>query len=303
MSDRGRPGRQVNVPRRDTGSANRSHVSHLLSDQSHGFGAPPRPSSIAETTSSHPSSERSQGAEDRSSESRNRSNESNAPRGRSQSAGLSSKEGGQSPQSTMGPIDGVGGGTGGSRPQGSEGRSGSRSGSESGSGNGSRRSSTGRTQGAGSTPRIASFSSEDAREPEGRSGSRGRSSGAESRSQGSDDRSQSPRGRSEVSSIRSGVSSWTDKDERQFDHISKSSRQRGMSADRAEEMAARTVNKNRRLEGRTASRTTQGTGNPTARLEQRTKQELYNRAKQMHIHGRSDMTKAELIDAIRAKRG
>src|SRR5688572_8191470 len=98
MSDRGRPGRQVNVPRRDNGSANRTHVSHLLSDQSHGFGAPPRPSSIADTPSSHLSSERSQGAEDRSSESRNRSSESNESRSRSQSARLSSTENSQSPQ-------------------------------------------------------------------------------------------------------------------------------------------------------------------------------------------------------------
>jgi hypothetical protein len=45
-----------------------------------------------------------------------------------------------------------------------------------------------------------------------------------------------------------------------------------------------------------------GTGNPTTSLEERTRRELYNRAKQLHIEGRSGMTKAELVRAIR-KRG
>ncbi|MCA9515238.1 MAG: Rho termination factor N-terminal domain-containing protein, partial [Myxococcales bacterium] len=65
------------------------------------------------------------------------------------------------------------------------------------------------------------------------------------------------------------------------------------------EIAARTVNKQRREEGRTPNETTQGTGNPNKGLEARTKDELYNRAKELDIDGRSKMTKDELIRAIR----
>ena len=97
-------------------------------------------------------------------------------------------------------------------------------------------------------------------------------------------------------------SSWSDKDERQYEHIKSSNRQRGLSEDRAEEIAARTVNKQRRKEGRTPQKSTQGTGNPNQRLEARSKRELYNLARQMGIEGRSKMRKAELIQAIRDQR-
>lgn len=73
----------------------------------------------------------------------------------------------------------------------------------------------------------------------------------------------------------------------------------GKKTDKAEEIAARTVNKQRRQEGRTPSKTTQGTGNPNTPLESRTKQELYNRASQLNIKGRSKMSKSELVAAIR----
>ncbi len=94
---------------------------------------------------------------------------------------------------------------------------------------------------------------------------------------------------------------WSKKDERQYEHIKKSARQRGRSESRAEEIAARTVNKERREEGRTKSgrRSTSGTGNPNRSLEDRTKQELYNRAKQLDIEGRSKMDKGQLVRAIR----
>ena len=45
---------------------------------------------------------------------------------------------------------------------------------------------------------------------------------------------------------------WSNKDERMYDHIKESSEERGMSEDRAEEVAARTVNKRRRQEGLTS---------------------------------------------------
>ena len=94
-------------------------------------------------------------------------------------------------------------------------------------------------------------------------------------------------------------SAWSDKDERQYEHVKKSELDRGRSEDRAEEIAARTVNKQRRGEGRTPNKRTQGTGNPNTRLEDRTKDELYNRAKQLGVEGRSNMTKDELAKAIR----
>lgn len=94
---------------------------------------------------------------------------------------------------------------------------------------------------------------------------------------------------------------WSDKDERQYEHVKESFLERGASEDRAEEAAARTVNKQRRKEGRTPNRTTQGTGNPNRRLEQRSVQELRNLAAQRKISGRSKMTKAELIVALRRR--
>lgn len=95
--------------------------------------------------------------------------------------------------------------------------------------------------------------------------------------------------------------SWSNKDQRKYEHIKDSSLDRGVSEDRAEEIAARTVNKGRREEGRTPNKTTQGTGNPNRSLEDRTRQELYNRARELNIQGRSKMNKQELVQAIRAR--
>lgn len=92
---------------------------------------------------------------------------------------------------------------------------------------------------------------------------------------------------------------WTKKQERQYEHIKQNERQRGRSEDRAEEIAARTVNKQRRRQGETSNKTSQGTGNPNQSLEERTKRELYNRAQQLDIRGRSKMSKSELVEAIR----
>lgn len=96
--------------------------------------------------------------------------------------------------------------------------------------------------------------------------------------------------------------SWNQKDERQYEHIRDSQEERGTSEERAKEIAARTVNKHRREEGRTPNQTTQGTGNPNTRLEDRTVDELRNLASDMKIRGRSSMRKAELVEAIRDKR-
>lgn len=93
--------------------------------------------------------------------------------------------------------------------------------------------------------------------------------------------------------------SWSNKDERMYEHVKESSKKRGTSTKRAKEIAARTVNKNRREEGRTPNKTTQGTGNPRKGLENRSKQELYNMAKKRNIEGRSKMSKSELLSALR----
>jgi len=95
---------------------------------------------------------------------------------------------------------------------------------------------------------------------------------------------------------------WTAKDERMYEDIKESSEDRGMNEKRAEEIAARTVNKHRRTEGRTPKRTTQGTGNPNRPLQERTRDELYNRAREMDIPGRSGMNKEQLASAIRDHR-
>jgi hypothetical protein len=93
---------------------------------------------------------------------------------------------------------------------------------------------------------------------------------------------------------------WSNKDERMYEHIKESERERGADAERAEEIAARTVNKHRREEGRTPNRTTQGTGNPNTPYEERTKEELENLAQERGISGYSSMTKSELIEKLRA---
>ncbi len=94
---------------------------------------------------------------------------------------------------------------------------------------------------------------------------------------------------------------WSNKDERQYEHIKDSAEQRGKSAEKAKQIAARTVNSQRRKEGRTPNKITQGTGNPNESYEDRSKQELYNLAQQQDIQGRSSMTKGDLIEALRKK--
>ena len=95
------------------------------------------------------------------------------------------------------------------------------------------------------------------------------------------------------------MTAWTPKDRRKYEHVKDSALERGRTEDRAKEVAARTVNKDRREEGRTPNKTTQGTGNPNSGLEERSRDELYNRARELDVPGRSTMTKDELVAAIR----
>ncbi|WP_030395125.1 hypothetical protein [Kitasatospora purpeofusca] len=98
------------------------------------------------------------------------------------------------------------------------------------------------------------------------------------------------------------------KRERQYEHIKESVLERGESEDRAEEIAARTVNKERARHGesRTSSRSSvqdissgrrggqrshRGAGGPTY-------DQLYNEARQRNIEGRSKMNKSELARAL-----
>ena len=91
---------------------------------------------------------------------------------------------------------------------------------------------------------------------------------------------------------------WNDKDKRQYQHVKDSERKRGAGEEQAEEIAARTVNKRRREEGRTPNKRTQGTGNPNMALADLSRDELYNRAKAAGLPGRSRISKAELVAAL-----
>jgi hypothetical protein len=100
---------------------------------------------------------------------------------------------------------------------------------------------------------------------------------------------------------------------RQYEKIKESERDQGRSESRAEEIAARTVNKERARSGesRQRSRTSThdtsssrrgGQRSGTDRPKGRTRDQLYNEAKQLGIEGRSSMDKAQLQRAVDAKK-
>ena len=93
-------------------------------------------------------------------------------------------------------------------------------------------------------------------------------------------------------------SAWTARDERQFAHIQRNQRQAGRSKKQAAEIAARTVNKQRRLQRRTAEQMLQAGEVSAAQLQQRTRGELYSVARRLKIDGRSRMLKETLVTAI-----
>ncbi len=102
---------------------------------------------------------------------------------------------------------------------------------------------------------------------------------------------------------------WSAKRERQYEHIKDSLEDRGTSEDKAEEIAARTVNKERARAGeaKTSSRLSRtdisssrrgGLRSGTRRAKGRTRDQLYEEAKHMGIEGRSKMTKEQLQRAV-----
>lgn len=101
---------------------------------------------------------------------------------------------------------------------------------------------------------------------------------------------------------------WSPKRERQYEHIKESLEERGTGEDKAEEIAARTVNKERARSGeaKTSSRLSKKDISSGRRgglrshkgAGGRTRDQLYEEAKKKNIKGRSSMTKAELEKAV-----
>ena len=101
---------------------------------------------------------------------------------------------------------------------------------------------------------------------------------------------------------------WSDKRERQYEHIKDGLLERGENEDKAEEIAARTVNKERARAGEAQESSRSSTQDISSGRRGglrsgtgpggRTRDQLYNEAKKKNIKGRSKMNKAELERAV-----
>ncbi len=101
---------------------------------------------------------------------------------------------------------------------------------------------------------------------------------------------------------------WSDKRERQYEHIKEGLEERGRSEDTAEEIAARTVNKERARAGESEEASKSSTEDISSSRRGglrshsgaggRTKAQLYEEAKKKNIEGRSSMSKAQLAKAV-----
>ena len=101
---------------------------------------------------------------------------------------------------------------------------------------------------------------------------------------------------------------WSKKRERQYEHIKESRLEQGDSEDKAEEIAARTVNKERARAGEARESSTTSTQDISSGRRGglrsgrgsggRTRDQLYNEAKKKGIEGRSKMNKAQLEKAV-----
>jgi hypothetical protein len=104
------------------------------------------------------------------------------------------------------------------------------------------------------------------------------------------------------------------KRERQYEHIKDSQRKRGTSTGRAEEIAARTVNKERARSGESRTRSRSSTkdissgrrgglrSGKAAAPRGRTREQLYQEARKLGVEGRSNMNKTELQRAVDRKK-
>lgn len=101
---------------------------------------------------------------------------------------------------------------------------------------------------------------------------------------------------------------WSDKRERQYEHIKDSAEDSGKSTKRAKEIAARTVNKERARSGESKESSKTSTDDMSSSKrggkrshsgsKGRTKDQLYAEAKRKNVDGRSKMSKAELKKAV-----
>jgi hypothetical protein len=101
---------------------------------------------------------------------------------------------------------------------------------------------------------------------------------------------------------------WTNKRERQYKHIKAGLKKRGTKEDTAEEIAARTVNKERarkgeakrssRLSKKDISSGRRGGIRSHRGPKGRTRDQLYEEAKKKNVPGRSRMSKAQLARAV-----
>ena len=91
---------------------------------------------------------------------------------------------------------------------------------------------------------------------------------------------------------------------RQYEHIKKSEKEAGRSEDRAEEIAARAVNKEKARSGKSRSSTKGSSASSRGGRQSgkgpggRTREQLYNDAKKLKIEGRSKMSKKQLQRAV-----
>jgi len=101
---------------------------------------------------------------------------------------------------------------------------------------------------------------------------------------------------------------WSEKRERQYEHIKEGVLERGEDEDTAEEIAARTVNKERARAGEAKESSRSSTDDISSGRRGglrshrgsggRTRDQLYNEARRKNIKGRSKMTKAQLEAAV-----
>jgi len=101
---------------------------------------------------------------------------------------------------------------------------------------------------------------------------------------------------------------WSKKRERQYEHIKAGLKDRGESEDTAEEIAARTVNKERARAGEAAESSRSSTDDISSGRRGglrshsgpggRTRDQLYAEAKKKGVKGRSKMNKAQLERAV-----